>query len=272
MVYVPVASPTEAGEAHRLNVVLATTDLAVGENRVAFAVLNADGGLVSQEDVYASFFLDGTEERFKAESAATFRQWPSGRGLYTVQTRFDVPGSWRLDVDTEIDGQIARGSAEFQVGLVSASPALGAAAPASRNKTLQDVERIEELTTDGMPDRELYSMTITEALEAGSPLVVTFATPAFCRTATCGPQLETLKEVKAQYPERVNFIHVEVFDNPLEVREDYTSARVVSAVEEWGLKTEPFTFVIDSAGIVSARFEGFVTAEELIEYIEKTLS
>ena len=268
---IPTATPG-TGRAPEISVVLATTDLAVGENRVAFAVLDAGGGLVSQEDVYASFFSEGSQEGFETESGAVFRQWPSGRGLYTVQARFDEPGSWRIDVDTAIGGQVARGSAEFRVGLVSGSPALGAAAPASRNKTLRDVEHIEELTTDGMPDRELYSMTIAEALEAGEPLVVTFATPAFCTTATCGPQLEALKEVKAQYPERVGFIHVEVFDNPLEMREDYTSARVVSAVEEWGLKTEPFTFVIDSAGIVSAKFEGFVTAEELIESIEKTLS
>ena len=31
-------------------------------------------------------------------------------------------------------------------------------------------------------------------------------------------------------------------------------------------------FVVDAPGNVSARFEGFVTAEELIEAIEKTLS
>ena len=263
---------TGAGQAPELNVILATTDLAVGQNRVAFALLDADGGLVSEQGVYSSFFHEGSSEEFEVESSAIFRKWPSGRGLYTVQARFSVPGLWRLDVDTAIGSQVARGSAEFQVGLVSGSPGLGAAAPASRNKTLRDVERIEELTTDGMPDEELYSKTIAEALDAGKPFVVTFATPAFCRTATCGPQLDVLKEVKAQYPEGVGFIHVEVFDNPLEMREDYNSARLASVVEEWGLRTEPFTFVIDSAGIVSAKFEGFVTAEELIEAIEKTLS
>ena len=78
--------------------------------------------------------------------------------------------------------------------------------------------------------------------------------------------------MKAQHPERVSFIHVEVFDNPLEMRGDFTKARVSGVFEEWGLKTEPFTFVIDSSGNVSAKFEGFVTTEELSEAIEKTLA
>ena len=266
-------TPTsDAGQIPAVTVVLATTDLAVGDNRVAFAILDDGGGLVTPEEVYASFLLEGSQEEFKTESRATFRQWPSGRGLYTVQAQFDSPGAWRLEVDLAIEGQATRGGAGFQVNRVSGSPALGAVAPSSLSKTLQDVERMEELTTDAMPDEELYSMTIAEALEAGKPLVVTFATPAFCRTATCGPQVEVLKEVKAQHPERVSFIHVEVFDNPLEMRGDFTKARVSSVVEEWGLKTEPFTFVIDSSGSVSAKFEGFVTTEELSEAIEKALA
>ena len=87
---IPTPTPG-AGQAPDLNVVLATTDLAVGDNRVAFAVLDTDGGLVSQEDVYVSFFREGSQEGFEMESSADFRQWPSGRGLYTVQARFDLP-------------------------------------------------------------------------------------------------------------------------------------------------------------------------------------
>ena len=32
---------------------------------------------------------------------------------------------------------------------------------------------------------------------------------------------------------------------------------------EWGLLTEPFTFVVDAGGRVAAKFEGFVTEGEL---------
>jgi hypothetical protein len=35
------------------------------------------------------------------------------------------------------------------------------------------------------------------------------------------------------------------------------------AVDEWGLPTEPWVFVVDSEGIILGRFEGLVTPEEL---------
>ena len=34
-------------------------------------------------------------------------------------------------------------------------------------------------------------------------------------------------------------------------------------VTEWGIFTEPFTFMIDKKGIVSAKYEGFVTYGEI---------
>ena len=114
-------------------------------------------------------------------------------------------------------------------------------------------------------------MTIAEALEEAKPLVVTFATPAFCMSVTCGPQLEVIKNTKMKYRDRVNFIHVEVFDNPIEMQEDGSKGRLSPVMTEWGIRTEPYTFVMDSQGYVSARFEGYVTGDELREAIEETL-
>ena len=38
---------------------------------------------------------------------------------------------------------------------------------------------------------------------------------------------------------------------------------VVATVEEWGLPTEPWTFVVDREGRVQAKFEQFTPAEEI---------
>ena len=123
---IQIPTPTsDAGLVPAVTVVLATTDLAVGNNRVAFAILDDGGGLVMPEEVYASFFREGSQEEFKTESRATFRQWPSGRGLYTVQAQFDSPGAWRLEVNSAIEGRVARGGARFQVNRESGSPAPG---------------------------------------------------------------------------------------------------------------------------------------------------
>ena len=256
-----------------LNVLIGSTDLAVGENRLVFAILDADGEPVKQDSVALSFaYQDGSESIPEGEVTAVFRQWPYGRGVYTAQASFDRAGTWRMDVDTQLQGQLLVGRTLLEVGQISVTPALGSRPPSSHSKTLGGVDRLEDLTTDPLPDEELYSITIAEALQAGKPLVVTFATPAFCLSAICGPQVDVVHDVKTGYSGRVNFIHVEVFDNPVEMREDVKKGRLSPVMVEWGLESEPYTFVIDALGIVSAKFEGFATAEELNNAIEDTLS
>ena len=65
------------------------------------------------------------------------------------------------------------------------------------NKAIHDVESFKELTTADPPDPELYQLTISDALKAGKPLLVAFATPAFCQTSTCSqiPHLTLLGDV-----------------------------------------------------------------------------
>ena len=122
---------------------------------------------------------------------------------------------------------------------------------------------MEELTTDPAPDLDLYSLTIAQALDSGKPLVVVFATPGFCRSVTCGPQVEVIKHLKNVYGNVVNFIHVEVFDNPLEMRVDINSARFSKTMIEWNLVSEPYTFVVGTDGVILGKFEGFVGEDEL---------
>jgi hypothetical protein len=42
------------------------------------------------------------------------------------------------------------------------------------------------------------------------PFVLVFATPAFCQSAICGPMLDTVKKVAADYP-TLTFINVEPY-------------------------------------------------------------
>ena len=101
------------------------------------------------------------------------------------------------------------------------------------------------------------------------PAVVVFATPAFCLTAVCGPQVSVLSQLKEQYSGRANFIHVEVVKDPHLVQGGRPSVEFVEAVKEWGLPTEPWTFIIDKEGLVQAKFEAFATLGELADSLEQ---
>ena len=160
-------------------------------------------------------------------------------------------------------GEARQGTATVEVREESLTPAIGAAAPPSVTKVASDFTNLEALTSDPDPDPKLYAMTIADALGMGKPLLVAFSTPAYCQTATCGPQLDVVKELKAEHGERASFIHVEVYDNPDEIEGDLSRARTTAAVLEWNLPSEPWTFIVDAEGLIASTFEGFTTRDEL---------
>jgi hypothetical protein len=108
-------------------------------------------------------------------------------------------------------------------------------------------------------------MTLTEALDSGRPTVLIFSTPAYCLTATCGPLLDTVKDLAPGYPE-VNFIHIEVYTglNQPDFAPDPAHLAPAAGAAYWNLPSEPWVFVIDETGTVIARFEGAVTGDELV--------
>jgi hypothetical protein len=151
----------------------------------------------------------------------------------------------------------------IQVKEKSDTPSLGDPAPRSVTLTAGDVDDLSTITSSAQPDPDLYRLSVHQALDAGKPLVVVFATPAFCVSATCGPQVEVVSQVKERFSEQANFIHIEVFENPHLIQGGRPPTGFVPAVAEWNLPTEPWTFVVDKAGRVHAKFEQFTMAEEI---------
>ncbi len=266
----PVPAPVEPAAAatdSEVVAVLATSDIAVGENRIVFGLIEpGTGGIRDAEVTVQTFHItDQSVDGPKHTAQAIFNLWPSGiRGVYVVNLNFDAPGQWELGiVMREEGGEEALVSATIAVQPESLSPAIGSPAPASVSKVANNTDGLPEVTTDVRADPDLYAITIKDALANPNPLLVTFASPAYCQTATCGPQVDVVKDLKNQHGDRMDFIHVEVFDNPTEIQGDLTRAVISPTMDEWGLVTEPWTFVMDGEGAVRAKFEGFVTQAEL---------
>ncbi len=267
--------PARDGE--ELTVILATTVLETGPQRVAF-LLTTQTGLVKDSNVEITPVF--VPDNAAGETVSTrFNEWPYGtRGTFAAEVDFDRPGAWRLDIQAE--GPDATGWAvqEFEVTETSPVPALGSMGPLSENKTLGAFDDLALITTDYSPDEALYETTIRDAVESPLPAVVVFASPAFCTTATCGPQVDTVSELRAKYDGQAHFIHVEIYDNPDEIQGDLTRGRIAPTVDEWGLTqlphwfNESWTFVLDADGRVRGRFEGFATLTELEESLQATLN
>ena len=162
------------------------------------------------------------------------------------------------------DGSTGGTSFPVQVAEQTHAPDVGDVVPASANRTLADVATVYELSTGAEPDPKLYEQTIAEALEEGRPLVVVFASPGFCTNALCGPQAEVLSILRERYADDANFIHVDLYENPEEIRTQGLDIAIETPLlMEWGLETAEWTFIIDADGIVTHRFEAFVAESEL---------
>ena len=258
-----------------VKITLASTDLGVGPNRLAFGLVDVESGPIREADVLIStFYLGAGQQEGPIQTArAIWRRWPIAQaGLYTANFDFDRAGAWGV-VANYVDhlGSSVTVSAGIEVKAKSRTPAIGERPPASVTKLAKDFRNLKDMTSDPEPDEELYAITVADGLNAGKPLVVTFSTPAFCRTATCGPQLDVIKELRDFYYRDVNFVHVEVYDKPSEIEGNLSNAPLAQAMIDWALPTEPWTFVMDAEGKVAAKFEAFATKDELESALEAVL-
>lgn len=265
---------------------LVSSEQAVGHNRVVVTGFDSDRRSVASPEVALTirfFDLVADPQQPAIEVAGEFH-WllddPAGAqvGVYVARVDFARAGDWGLELLASFpDGTQRRSRLSFTVTATTTTPALGGAAPASDTPTATDASAIARISSDADPDPDFYRLSIRDALAAGMPTVVVFATPQFCTSATCGPALELVKQVKPEYAGRVTFIHVEPYQIEIELGQRKLKLGTdgypvtVAAVTEWGIPSEPYVFVIDADGRVSAKFEGPAAIEELRAALDAVL-
>lgn len=116
----------------------------------------------------------------------------------------------------------------------------GDAAPRSENKVL--AASGEQRSVSTMDTRvRLYRWRIADLVREGRPFLVVFGTPQHC--TMCVDQLTRVAYMEEKYGERFAFVHVDGYKD--------------SAVwVQWGIKGEPWTFLVDAKGRVRSVFPG----------------
>ena len=264
-----IEGPTTQGG---FQAILGTDDLSPGRHRLGF-VLISPRGVVSEPVVRVTLYAGGpgAEREVAGPLDASYQPWPVGsRGLYTTFVEFQAPGTHRLLIEAPSgDGGVEIVELTFDVAGDTSAPAVGEKAVRSVTKIAADVASPNELTTGSLYDPDLYRVTLADAIDDDLPVVVVFASPAFCINAVCGPQVEVLSELQEAYEGRAIFVHVDLYDNPHEIQGDLDQAKISRAVWDWNLPSNEWTFVIDGEGRVSARFEAFATFSEIERELTK---
>jgi hypothetical protein len=278
------ATPVPSANSGGITPALLTSDFVANQdNRFSVGLINSQRKLVKDAKVHLRFFTmsaDGQTGTLRGEGDADYFELnvpgahahdtsPQGAAVddsvsfYVVNTPFDVAGKWGVEVDvTPNDGsQPVTIQQQFTVKEKSDTPGIGTIPPASQNDTTATIPPPKSLCSR-IPPCPLHDKVIADVLGKGRPLVVQFSTPAYCQTRFCGPVLEVLLTQVPAYQDRVDFVHIEVW-------QDILLQKYRPAMLEWKLATEPYTFFMAKDGRVVGKYEAIFSDEELTSALEQ---
>jgi hypothetical protein len=264
----------EKSESVQLVVFAAASDVALGTARIPLNIQVIGGARFDDrvEELEVTYTSPTSNETHVVDDL-TWRAWPVRSGTYTSTMTFDEVGLWSIKVRVKADEGSIPGGSGILVKSATDAPNIGDPAPLTATKIEPADGNLRSITSAPDPDPDLYSISFDEAVASGNPTVITFSTPAYCQSATCGPQTEVLSALDDTYNGQASFIHVEIFDNPEEMLAAGDPSLGIESpiIHEWEFHTEPWTFVVDGDGIVVGRFESFATQNEIEEYLATIL-
>jgi hypothetical protein len=289
------STPASAAQGGDVQPVFAFSEAVAGKNRIAIGLVRNNTPLNDPTvKVHLRFFnLDEANPQIKFESDATYYGQGLPAAFYVAYPTFDKAGNWGVEIQMQLPGQATPSVSKQRLEVKDRSnvPIVGQPAVATKTLTVKDVPDVAQLSSGTQVDPAMYQVSLDQALTNGKPTALLFATPAFCKTATCGPSLDVIQGLQKQYGDRVNFIHSEVykfpFDQSVQLQQDATqkaskenraptsdelSAGLSDAMVAWKLDSEPWLFLIDAKGIVAGRYEGGITKEEMGPALEKLIA
>jgi hypothetical protein len=252
-----------------------------GRNRYAFGLFTAARAQIpdAAAAVYIARAGGGEAQgpfvaRYESLEVDTqFRSRTSGsdpdaaKTLYVTELPLNRPGRYEVLGMARLDGRLVAAASARPVITVKTEdfvPQVGERPPMIHTPTEADVGGDLEQIDTRVPPSSMHETDFADVI-GKEPVVLTFATPLLCQSRVCGPVVDVVEQVKAQFEGEAEFIHMEVY-NENEIRKGYRPQ-----LTAFRLPTEPWTFTFDSDGRVAARLEGAFSAEELDAAVKKAV-
>ena len=242
---------------------LATSILTTGENRFTFGVIGQDGKPIygptaiyiapdptqpAQGPFVAPADILLTQDRYKSKQAAT--DTDPFAAVYAANVEFEKAGRHAVLVATRNNGTLVGAPTQVEVKTKAADkiPDVGEKAPKVETDTLESVKGDEAMLDTRDPASDMHENFA--GVVGKKPVALLFATPQLCQSRVCGPVADIALQMRAKYGDEMEFIHQEVFvDN-----NQQNGLR--DPLKAFNLPTEPWLFVMDKQGEVTARLEG----------------
>ena len=184
-------------------------------------------------------------------------------GFYGAQVEFPEAGDWMVAATLDVDGGRAVGQGAVSVAAKVPAAVGSKAKPLATPVATSAAGRKKICTRE--PACPLHTISLDDAVAAGRPTVVTFATPLLCSSQMCGPVVDEQMVAADKLGAKASFIHVEIYPSR-------TTAKPARTFLQYGFTTEPWLLVVDRDGVIRARHEGPVTAGQIEDALRPLLA
>jgi hypothetical protein len=258
----------------------AVTDLQAGEkNRFGFGLFDRARKQIA--DAPAAIYLSPTsggevlgpyparfeslhtDPEFRSQTVA--EDPDAAKSLYVADLPIKKAGTYDAIAAVRLDDRLTSATLAgppLKVLKEDPVPAVGERPPRIHTPTLTDAGGdISKIDTRTPPD-DMHKLDFADVI-GKKPVVLLFATPALCQSRVCGPVVDIADQVEQKYKDKVDFIHMEIY-NDNEIANGFRPQ-----VLAFHLPTEPWVFIFDKNGKVASRMEGAYSARELEAAVAK---
>jgi hypothetical protein len=190
----------------------------------------------------------------------------AAKSVYAAHIRFPRPGKYNVLGVVRLDDRLLPTGVGLRVVAHDPVPNVGARPPLISTPTVRSAHGNVASIDTRAPHDDMHEVNFRDVL-GKKPVVLLFATPLLCQSRVCGPVTDIAEEIKHTMPQagQVAFIHMEIYNH------NDANKGFRPQVRAFHLPTEPWAFVFDRSGRVSARLEGAFSATELETAIREAL-
>ena len=266
-----------ASKAKQAQVGFASSVIEPGANRVAFGVLDGQNNfLYGRTAVYVASTQKGpargpyvapadtlvTKPAFRSQSAAS--ESDPIAAIYSTRITFRKTGKAYVLVLTKTPQGEFGGLAPLTVK-DSGLPKVGERMPPVSTETVAGAGGDEsKIDTRVPPAPELHQKDLKDVL-GKQPVALLIATPLLCQSRVCGPVVDIALQMKAEFGDRMQFIHQEVY------KDNQVDKGLRAPLLQLHLETEPWLFTIKRDGTIAARLEGSFGVNEFRDAVQAAL-
>jgi hypothetical protein len=234
-----------------------------GTRRFAFAITAKSGGFVyaptalylaatPHSPAKGPFLATADPMTVAPQYRSKQNTGPGGiSAIYAANLPLPHSGTYTVLALTRTQGGLIGSPGEVAVAGSSPIPNVGQRPPAIATDTSGPIS----LLTTRLPPESMHSVSFKQAL-GKQPVALLFSTPQLCTSRVCGPVTDVLVSLQHEFAGKVTFIHQEVYvDND-------PKKGLRPQLKAFGLRTEPWLFVVNRKGVITARFEGAFGVDE----------